>query len=318
MKFLILIAFLAVFSQALEKHQIAPDSVCNGKFMGIKILDSRIIDISRIDGEKFYGISGIAYDENRDVLYALNDRGRLYSLRMIVKDNEIKELKPISAYRLKDEYGRKLLRHRADSEGLTLVRDGDKKALLVSFEKYPKIMKFDVYGNGDKKQKITLPKRLKSIKNYQGTNGALEALTYHPKYGILTTAEFPLKDQKMGYQGIFNSDGEVCKFKKDYFDNAVTEFEMMADGNLLVLQRDFNKRNFKIQITLKKVYLNNIQNGICKTKNLAVMKSDEGWNLDNFEGLTHYKDNIYLMISDDNGFFLQDTILTMFEVIDLK
>jgi hypothetical protein len=47
------------------------------------------------------------------------------------------------------------------------------------------------------------------------------------------------------------------------------------------------------------------------------MKTDDGWNLDNFEGLTHYKDNIYLMISDDNGFFLQSTILTMFE-IDMK
>ena len=314
MKVFILFVFLAVFTHALEKHKIAPDSVKNGNFMGIKILDSRIIDISRIDGEKFYGISAIAYDENRDILYALNDRGRLYSLRMIVKDNEIKALKPISGYRLKDEYGRKFLRPKSDSEGLTLVRDGDKKALLVSFENYPKIMKFDVYGNGYKKQDIILPKRLKNIKNYQGRNGALEALTYHPKYGILTTAEFPLKDQKAGYQGIFNLEGEICKFKKDYFDNAVTEFEMMADGTLLVLQRDFNKRNFQIQITLKKVYLNDIKNGICKTKNLAVMKSDRGWNLNNFEGLTHYKDNIYLMISDDNGFFLQNTILTMFEV----
>ena len=134
----------------------------------------------------------------------------------------------------------------------------------------------------------------------------------------MTTAEFPLKDQKSGYQGIFNSDGEVCKFKKDYFDNAVTEFEIMPDNNLLVLQRDFEKKTFKISITLKKVYLDEIIDGICSTKNLAVMKSDAGWNLDNFEGLTHYKDNIYFMISDDNGFFLQDTILTMFEVVDLK
>ncbi len=314
MRVIFLTIIFAVFSWGLEKHQIAPNSIHDGKFMDIKILDSRIIDISRIDGEKFYGISGIAYDENRDVLYAINDRGRLFNFRVVVKYGEIKDLKPISAYRLKDEDGRKLLKPRSDSEGLTLVKDRDKKSLLVSFERYPKIMKFDVDGNGYKKQKITLPKRLKNIKNYQGTNGALEALTYHPKYGILTTAEFPLKDQKDGYQGIFNSAGEVCKFQKDYFDNAVTEFEMMDDGNLLVLQRDFNFKSFKINITLKKVYLNKIENGICKTKNLAVMKSDEGWDLDNFEGLTHYKDNIYFMISDDNGFFLQNTILTMFEV----
>ncbi len=318
MRIYILVVLLAVFGQALEKYQINPDSITDGKFMGIKILDSRLVDISRVDGEKFYGISGISYDEKHDVLYALNDRGRLFHFRILVKDNKIKDLKPISGHRLYDEHGRKLLKPRSDSEGLALIQNGDQKALLVSFERYPKIMKFDIFGHGTKNQTITLPTRLKNIKNYQGKNGALEALTYHPEYGILTTAEFPLKDQKSGYQGIFNSDGEVCKFKKDYFDNAVTEFEIMPDNNLLVLQRDFEKKTFKISITLKKVYLDEIIDGICSTKNLAVMKSDAGWNLDNFEGLTHYKDNIYFMISDDNGFFLQDTILTMFEVVDLK
>ena len=74
MRIYILVVLLAVFGQALEKYQINPDSITDGKFMGIKILDSRLVDISRVDGEKFYGISGISYDEKHDVLYALNDR----------------------------------------------------------------------------------------------------------------------------------------------------------------------------------------------------------------------------------------------------
>jgi hypothetical protein len=201
---------------------------------------------------------------------------------------------------------------------MTLVKEGDKKLLWISFERQPRIEKFGLKADSILKQNLKLPKRLKHIKNYQGINGALEALTYHPKYGFLTTAEFPLKGQKDGYQGVFSADGEVCKFKKDYFDNAVTEFETLKDGNLLILQRDFDKKNFKIAITLKKLYLDTIKDGICKVKNLAVMKTDDGWNLDNFEGLTHYKDNMYLMISDDNGFFLQNTILTMFEIVDMK
>jgi len=317
MKVLFFIVLAAVYGFGLEQHSIAPKSVVDGKFMGIKILDSKIVNISRIDGEKFYGISGIAYDENRDILYMINDRGRLFTFRVAVKNSQITDLKPIGGYRLKDEYGRKLLKPRSDSEGLTLVQDGDKKSLLVSFEKYPRIMKFDVHGKGQK-AKFILPRRLKNIKNFQGTNGALEALTYHPKYGFLTTGEFPLKDQIYPYQGIFNANGEVCKFKKDYFDNAVTEFEMMRDGNILALQRDIDLKRFSINITLKKIYLDKIENGICKSKNLAVMKSGNGWDLDNFEGLTHYKGNIYFMISDDNGNFFQNTILTMFEVLDSK
>jgi hypothetical protein len=285
--------------------------------MGIKVLDSVLVDFYKIDWEKFYGISGLAYDAKSDILYALNDRGRLFTFKLVVANSKIKDIKPIHAYRLKNRHGRKILKPRSDSEGITLVKEKGKKSLWISFERQPRIEKFDLTGKGYKKQDLELPKKLKSIKNYQGINGALESLTYHPKYGFLTAAEFPLKGQKDGYHGIFNSSGEVCKFKNEYFDNAVTEFETMSDGNLLLLQRDFDKKHFKIAITLKKLYLDDIKDGICKVKNLAVMKTDDGWNLDNFEGLTHYKDNIYLMISDDNGFFLQSTILTMFE-IDMK
>ncbi len=48
------------------------------------------------------------------------------------------------------------------------------------------------------------------------------------------------------------------------------------------------------------------KDGVCRSKNLAVFKSSDGWDLD----------NIYLMISDDNGNMFQKTILTMFEILD--
>jgi hypothetical protein len=318
MKILFILIFLLQQLCSHEQYKITPDTMVDGKYQGIRILDTIEVKFSKIDGENFYGISSLAYDENRDILYMLNDRGRLFTTRLVVKDERMTFLKPVSAYRLKNSHGRKILKPRSDSEGMTLLSFGDKKEILISFERQPRIERFDTTGNGYGKKGIKLPKRLRERKNYQGKNGMLEALTYHPKYGILTTAEFPLKDQIYPYQGIFNSDGEVCKFKKDYFDNAVTEFETLKDGNLLILQRDFDKKNFKIAITLKKLYLDTIKDGICKVKNLAVMKTDDGWNLDNFEGLTHYKDNMYLMISDDNGFFLQNTILTMFEIVDMK
>jgi hypothetical protein len=53
---------------------------------------------------------------------------------------------------------------------------------------------------------------------------------------------------------------------------------------------------------------------VCPARLLAFMKSSEGWTLDNFEGLTHIKDNIYMMVSDDNGSFLQKCIVVLFEI----
>ncbi len=303
---------MVIHVNAIEKYKLEPKSVKDGEFQSIKILDSVLVDFNRIDGEKFFGISGLEYDEKSNTLFMLSDRGRLFTFNIGIKNSKIDSLKPLHGYRVRNKEGRKLLKPRSDSEGLALFGD----ELFISFERYVRILRTNLKANGYKKREIKLPKELSNIKKYQGINGALEALTFHPKYGLLTTGEFPLKGQKGGYQGIYNLDGEICKFEKDYFDNAVTGFETMDDGNLLLLQRDFNKREFKTQITLKKLYLDDIKNGICKTKNLAVMKSDEGWNLDNFEGVTHFKDNIYFMISDDNNFFLQDTILTMFKIIE--
>ncbi len=318
MKIVLISAFLLSFVFALEKHKISPDDLINKRFMDIKILDSKIVNIDKIDGEKFYGISAISYDTNRDILYAISDRGRLFSLRVVTKNSKITNLKPISGYRLKDKNGKKFFRQKSDSEGMVLVDNGDKKSLLISYELYPKILSFNLKGRevNEKKVDLNLPKKLQNIKNYQGKNSALEALTYHKKYGILTASEFPLRGQKSGYQGIYNSNGEVCKFKKDFYDNAITGFETMHDGNLLILQRSISVQSFSFDITLKKVYLREIKDGVCRSKNLAVFKSYDGWDLDNFEGISHYRDNVYFMISDDNGNIFQKTILTMFEVLD--
>ncbi len=318
MRVVLISAFLISFVFALKEHKISPLDFIDKRFMDIKILDSKIVEIDKIDGEKFYGISAISYDKNRDILYAISDRGRLFSLRVVTKNGKITNLKPVSGYRFKDKNGKKFFKQKSDSEGMVLVDDGDKKSLLISYELYPKVLIFNTKGREKsiKNIDLNLPEKLKNIRNYQGKNSALEALTYHKKYGILTASEFPLRGQKMGYHGVYNSDGEVCKFKKDFYDNGVTGFESMHDGNILVLQRSISIQNFSFDITLKKVYLEDKKDGVCRSKNLAVFKSLDGWSLDNFEGISHYRDNIYFMISDDNGNMFQKTILTMFKILD--
>ena len=58
------------------------------------------------------------------------------------------------------------------------------------------------------------------------------------------------------------------------------------------------------------------ETGSCSSKNLAALKRRDGWKLDNFEGLTRIKDELYLMISDDNGSFFQECIDVLFEIKD--
>ena len=46
------------------------------------------------------------------------------------------------------------------------------------------------------------------------------------------------------------------------------------------------------------------------------MRTDKGWMIDNFEGLTRVAPHRYLMVSDDNDNFFQKTLLIYFEVKD--
>ena len=47
---------------------------------------------------------------------------------------------------------------------------------------------------------------------------------------------------------------------------------------------------------------------------LLRMRSEAGWNLDNFEGLTRLDGDRYLMVSDDNGMPWQHTVFVLFEI----
>jgi hypothetical protein len=292
---------------AFEEHKIVPPYLKDGDYMGIRILDTKRLTFDKIDGIDFCEISDIAYDKANKRLIALSDRAKLFTLSIEIKDKKIHALKPLSAKRLKNIGDKKLLRPYRDSEGLALVEDG----MLISFENYVRITHY----NADLKALKNLPlaQDLANRNHYRGKNKGLEALTYSKVYGYITTAEFPLRHTPRGYHDIYTQEGKLCRVKMES-DNAITEIEMMPDGNLLVLERKFRLRDFSFESTLLKVYLKEKKEGICRSELLAWMDTKEGWDIDNYEGLTHLYDNLYLMISDNNNNSFEKTLLTLFEI----
>jgi hypothetical protein len=97
--------------------------------------------------------------------------------------------------------------------------------------------------------------------------------------------------------------------------------EVMDDGNLLVLERAYGGLINPIVITLKKVFLKGCRKRrkkkrICKSEVLAQFNSNNGWHIDNFEGLAKVGKSRYVMVSDDNDNFYQRTLLVYFEVTE--
>jgi len=282
---------------------------------GIRILDQKVLYYTQINGLKFSEISDLAYQRSENTLYMLSDEGVLYLFYAKFGD-KIEMMRPITAARLTKKGGKKFKKWRKDSEGMALDGRG---GLLISFEGKPKIGWFHKNSAkiGQRIKKYALPSILRDPKHYRSRNKSLEALAWHPKYGVLTVSEWPLKRHDKKKQTLYALNGKRWHFKAEPESrSAVSAIEVTDDGNLLVLERSYTGLLDPFVVTLKKVYLDRCQKGWCPTKILAKLNSHRGWNVDNFEGLAKVGRHRYVMISDDNDNFFQQTLLIYFEVTE--
>ena len=277
------------------------------EFKHIKFLDAKVLHYYKIGDEKFFGISALEYDKKTKTLYMLNDRSRLFRFRLQIEDKKIKKLKPISSCRLKNSKGKYFFRWQSDSEGIS--KRG--KFLYVSYEgRYPQIRKFD--QNCKQVGRAYLAKRLQDYRNYKSKNKSLESLEYVKGYGLLTSPEYSLKKQKDGYHDIYNYKGKVCSFKNSDDKLALVDFEYDDKGSLIALFRKLDFASLGFIISIKKIRLSK---GVCNVTDLATLKSSQGDAIDNFEGITKVGKNLYLIVSDDNDNFFENTLLVLFEVL---
>jgi len=289
---------------------IAP-ALKENRFMGIKILDQKQLSFERISGVKFTELSDVAYHQKSKKLYFVGDRGSLFIFHAIFTDR-IEALKPLSGTKLRKRSGKKFKKWQRDSEGLTLDGEGH---LIVSFEGKGRIAEFREDGRLLKKYQV--PLILFSPKRYRSKNKSLEAVAWHPSYGVLTAAEWPLKRYDIKEQTVYALSGRQWHFKAEPEErSAISAIEVMDDGNLLVLERSYTGLFNPFVVTLKKVYLKECGIGQCKSKVLAKLDNHKGWAVDNFEGLARVGKNRYVMVSDDNENFFQKTLLIYFEVTE--
>ena len=308
--------------------QMPPASYRSDSFPGFHLEDCKILSFDRIGGEKFFGISALAYDADTGILYMLSDRSRLFAFALGIEDGKIKSLRPLWGRRLRDRYGHKYFLKKSDSEGMTLVKTGDRKVLLISFEHDPRVVAFDLKGRavGEKVYKrvadlrrrmrmTQLPEILRRKREYRSGNKMLESVAYSEKYGMLTAPEYPLRHSRAGLHGIYTRKGRLCYVRPHGKDLAITELEMMDRDSVLALQRGVMLgKHLRITLQLLEIDLSQRSGGICKSRVRLHASTREGWALDNFEGLTPLGQGRYLMVSDDNDNFFQQTILVLFRL----
>lgn len=293
------------------------------QFMDIKLLGTVSLPPQEVNGLPMNELSALAWDEDESILYAVSDNGILFHLHPVIEVGQLKDVKIQAAFRLKNKSGGKLKGRKNDSEGLVILNSHNGKKgdteLLISFETKPRIKRFS--NTGEVLGSIALPVPLKSVKRYSGANHGLEAVTVHPEYGVITTAEQPLKRDPQDKVTLYAMSGERWQFARfPAAKSAVVAMETLGDGSILLLERAFSSMIEPIVIILRQVWVNDEclagTQRACTTKIFAVLDSTAGWNVDNFEGLTRHQAHRFFMVSDNNKFWMQQTLLSYFELTD--
>ncbi len=289
--------------------------------MHIKLLGTLVLPKQTIDGLPLTELSGLAWDEDESILYAVSDKGNLFHLQPKFKNGFLQDVIITSAYPLRNKDGKKLHGVTSDAEDITLIKANNRKKgdseLLIAFEGKPRL---DIYTNkGDWQGTIKLPDNLKKRNNYPSKNKALEAVTHHPELGTITTPEFGLKNTAKNEIILYSTTGKRWRLVRySGPSSALVALETLPDGSLLLLERVFESPLQPIKIILRQTWLNSdcefSENTYCNSKTLSIFNSAKGWSIDNYEGLTRHKGNHFFIGSDDNDMWFQRTLLSYFQV----
>lgn len=280
----------------------------------LEVQSSVTIPPETVNGITIAELSGLAWDSDEQLLYAISDKGRVFHFRLTLEGNRIKAVDPVYAANLSDTDGDQVKKGRRDSEGLTLLNAANGKRgdsqLVIALEGVPRIIRFTPQGQA--LNNVELPATLRDKRAYQHGNDSLESVTFHPRYGFITAPEQPLRGQAADVHTLYSTKGQRWSFKAYPTDNSgISALETLPDGNMLIIERAWSGILSPLVVSLRYLDLQHCAKaGICAAQDLKVFSNYVL--VDNFEGLTHLQGNQYLMVSDDGGEDFLSTTLTLF------
>lgn len=328
---LALLAWLLVLPLAAGGADILPalnakqvplaDNVGIGDRVGkLRFLGMLSIPALTVNGVRLSQLSDLAWDEDGNTLYAVTDKGGLLHLHPVLRDGTLVDVRLSRAVPLRDLKTDQPLRYkRADSEGVALLHQNNGRKndtqLLISFERFPRVVRYRPDGYAIVEHPLPAP--LDNAKAYRQENRMLEAVCHDSRYGVLTMPEEPLKREAPGYNRIYSLNGKSWRYPLPE-QNRVVSLVCRGNGEVLVLESDFGLHFWRSQVTLKRARLTDVApaDTPLETQTLFTLNAGEGYQIDNFEGIAHHRGKHYFMVSDDNDFFLQRTLLMYFELLD--
>ncbi len=302
-------------SVALSENIKVGDRIGHIRFLGMLQLPN-----PTVDGMRLSQLSGLAWDDDDGILYAISDRGFLFHLQPVFENGMLTGLKLLKAlHPLETGSNKPLKATRSDSEGLDILngrngRKGDAE-LIVSFERFPRIVHYRPDGYAI--EESPLPAPLNDARMYKDSNKMLESVCADSKLGILTVPEAPLKGERQGVTRLFSVDGRSWIYPLAT-GNRISALECLGNNRVMVLESNFSGVLGRLEVFLKLATLSPNVSPMepVPVETVATLDNGKKHQIDNFEGLARHRGNRFFIISDDNDLFIQRSLLMYFELLD--
>lgn len=295
--------------------ELSPLHLTGSVYQGVQIGGALWLPHDMPDGVRLRGLSGLAWSESEQVLYAVSDFGWLFRMQAVFTKGQLTDVRLLDSHPLTDAAGRPVRGKWRDAEGLSFAPGPDgQPALYVSFERVPRITRIDTKGRWQ--ADVPLPAPFATPASYANPNAALEALAWHPRRGLLSAPEFPPRDaQPAGHTPVFSLDGRRYPYLLHTGPRcALVALDTWVGDEMLSLERCYDGN--RLEIALRRFTLPGTDGFTIRPDSLALLRLQDGWLLDNFEGMTRIGARGLLLVSDDNDSTRQRTLLMYLERVD--
>ena len=262
-------------------------------------------------------LSGLAWDADENTLYALSDDSYLMHLRPVFERGRLAAVQMLALVELRNRKGEPLAGNLADSEGLAIRHSengisGDTE-LFISFEIAARVDRYDPAGNF-KGGTLFKPTPLSEYP-YSHPNRMLEAVAWHPEFGLVTMPEKPLTDATSSSIPVIGANAHFWQYPlADIKFGAVVGATFSQRNTLIVLERHFGSLTDPLLIRILETAIPQSPIARLEPRVLLSFSSTAGWPVDNFEGITRHQGDCYFMVSDDNHKAWQKTLLVYLDL----
>lgn len=267
------------------------------------------------DGVRVDELSGLAWDADEKLLYAVSDGGVLHHFRLQLDGDKTMGIEHVFSTPLAASAGGKTV---TNAEGLAAVNGDDgkpgKSELLVAFEDGPAIARFTPQGQWV--ADIALPAPLAKPENYARKNSRLESVALDKAHGVLTAPERPLAGEPETLHKIYAGNGATWAFDAAQPDGRIKAIETLADGNLLVLECTAEAKGGPRMAHLRYLDLATCHpGGQCAAPDISA--TSDPLLVDNFEGLTRLSESL-LIVTDRTKKDVEPASFVLFKLTSAK